>query len=120
MSDTSTPAAPSPQAVAVKSFFRSLLDVKFETFVTRKIATIFYIVGLVAIVLTALIVFFVQIAAGINIMRFDVGLGLIPILMALVGVPIATLASILLFRVFVEVTIAIIVIADNTSSLKKK
>lgn len=120
MSDASTPApaAPSPQATAVKSFVRSLLDVKFETFVTRKIATVFYIVGLVLILLGGLIAFFVQIAAGINLLRFGTA-GIIPILIALIVVPIATFVSVLLFRVMIEMTIAIIVIAENTRPTKK-
>lgn len=122
MSETTpTPAAaPGAASTAIKGFFGSLLDFKFEKFVTRKIASVFYVLGLIAILIAGLVMFIVTIVGGVSAMRFQPSLGILTILGAVVLVPLGTFLSVLLFRVMVELTIAVIIIADNTGELKKK
>jgi uncharacterized membrane protein YuzA (DUF378 family) len=86
------------------SFFKSLFDLKFETFITRKIAGIFYAInlGLIGLLALALIS-----AAG------D-AFGAVGAIAALIVVPIITFIAIILTRLVFESSVALVTVAENT------
>ena len=122
------PTAPAEQTLsldvsAVPGFFKALVDFRFTTFITRRIAGFIYAILLVSIVLAGLVAFFSIVVTGVGLMTGPVNAqpisGILTILGALVLVPIATLVAIVLARMVVEVNVALVAIAENTASLRK-
>lgn len=107
---------------AVPGFFKALVDFRFTTFITRRIAGFIYAILLVSIVLAGLVAFFSIVVTGVGLMTGPVNAqpisGILTILGALVLVPIATLVAIVLARMIVEVNVALVAIAENTASLR--
>lgn len=123
------PAAPAEQTLsldvsAVPGFFKALVDFRFTTFITRRIAGFIYAILLVSIVLAGLVAFFSIVVTGVGLMTGPVNAqpisGILTILGALVLVPIATLVAVVLARMVVEVNVALVAIAENTASLRGK
>lgn len=121
-------AVPAEQALsldvsAVPGFFKALVDFRFTTFITRRIAGFIYAILLVSIVLAGLVAFFSIVVTGVGLMTGPVNAqpisGILTILGALVLVPIATLVAIVLARMIVEVNVALVAIAENTASLRR-
>lgn len=108
---------------AVPGFFKALVDFRFTTFITRRIAGFIYAILLVSIVLAGLVAFFSIVVTGVGLMTGPVNAqpisGILTILGAIVLVPIATLVAIVLARMIVEVNVALVTIAENTASLRK-
>ncbi len=108
---------------AVPGFFKALVDFRFTTFITRRIAGFIYAILLVSIVLAGLVAFFSIVVTGVGLMTGPVNAqpisGILTILGALVLVPIATLVAIVLARMIVEVNVALVAIAENTASLRQ-
>ena len=107
---------------AVPGFFKALVDFRFTTFITRRIAGFIYAILLVSIVLAGLVAFFSIVVTGVGLMTGPINAqpisGILTILGALVLVPIATLVAIVLARMVVEVNVALVAIAENTASLR--
>jgi len=131
---TPAAAAPAPAAApadqmlsldvsAVPGFFKALVDFRFTTFITRRIAGFIYAILLVSILLAGLVTFFSVVVTGVGLMTGPVNAqpiaGILTILGALVLVPIATLVTIVLARMVVEVNVALVAIAENTAGLRK-
>ena len=108
---------------AVPGFFKALVDFRFTTFITRRIAGFIYGILLISILLAGLVTFFSVVVMGVGLMTGPVNAqpisGILTILGALVLVPIATLVAIVLARMLVEVNVALVAIAENTASLRK-
>ena len=108
---------------AVPGFFKALVDFRFTTVITRRIAGFIYGILLISILLAGLVTFFSVVVMGVGLMTGPVNAqpisGMLPILGALVLVPIATLVAIVLARMLVEVNVALVAIAENTASLRK-
>ncbi|MDO9590702.1 MAG: DUF4282 domain-containing protein [Microcella sp.] len=127
--DPAPAAAPAPDHTlsldvsAVPGFFKALVDFRFTTFITRRIAGFIYAILLISIVLAGLVAFFSIVVTGVGLMTGPVNAqpisGILTILGALVLVPIATLVAIVLARMIVEVNVALVAIAENTASLRK-
>ena len=86
------------------SFAKSLFDLKFETFITRKIAGIFYaiLLGLIGLLtLVAMVGILIRIGSF-----FD--------LIALILVPLASLILVILVRLVIESSVALVTVAENT------
>lgn len=102
------------------SFFSSLFDVTFTKFVTRKLAGPVYIVGLTLIALGVVLGLVNSVAYAVATQSFwGVFLFLLGLLLTVVG----ALLSVLLLRVAIEVFVAVVAIAENTTprgSKKKK
>lgn len=105
---------------AVPGFFRALIDFRFTTFITRRIAGFIYAILLVSIVLAGLVAFFGIVVSGVALMTTGGQpiSGILTVLGALVLVPIATLVAVVLARMIVEVNVALVAIAENTASLR--
>lgn len=95
--------------VQQKGFFAALFDLKFEEWVTLRVAGVLYVIILVLLGLFGVVAFFSLLLDG----------G-ISILFALVGVPLVLFIAVLLIRLSFEATVALIAVARNTESLKDK
>lgn len=108
---------------AVPGFFKALVDFRFTTFITRRIAGFIYGILLISILLAGLVTFFSVVVMGVGLMTGPVNAqpisGILTILGALVLVPIATLVAIVLARMLVEVNVALVAIAENSAGLRK-
>jgi hypothetical protein len=77
-----------------RGFFSALFDVSFRTFITRRLASIFYIVGLIAIAIGFLVYFVSGLYNGVRLLQFNVGAGVSLIVATLILVPIFTFLAI--------------------------
>ncbi|HWM17000.1 MAG TPA: DUF4282 domain-containing protein [Microbacterium sp.] len=97
-----------------RGFFRALFDLSFRTFITRRLASVFYLVGLVAIAIGFIVYFVSGLVNGIAALSFNVGAGISLIVATLILVPIATFILIVVLRFLIEAVVALIAIAENT------
>ena len=97
-----------------RGFFRALFDLSFRTFITRRLASVFYLVGLIAIAIGFIVYFVSGLVSGINALFFNVGAGVSLIIATLILVPIATFLAIVILRFIIEAVVALIAIAENT------
>jgi hypothetical protein len=95
-------------------FFRALFDVSFRTFITRRLASVFYIVGLIAIAIGFIVYFASGIFNGIRLVMFNPGAGVSLLVATLILVPLATFLAIIVLRFVIEAVVALIAIAENT------
>lgn len=110
------PAAHTPAQgpTSAGSFFRSLFDFSFQRFISRKLAGIFYAIGLVVIALAFLVYFFGGIISGIGLMQFNAGSGFMVLLLAIIAAPIGAFVAVIVLRFWIEAVVALIVVAENT------
>jgi len=119
------PASAAPQTLAidvsaVPGFFRALIDFKFVTFVTRRIAGFIYAILLVSIVLAGLVAFFGIVVTGVGQMLGGQPVsGVLTVLGGIVLAPMGTLVAVVLARMIVEVNVALVAIAENTAAMRK-
>lgn len=119
-----TASAPAEQTIsidvsAVPGFFRALVDFKFVTFVTRRIAGFIYAILLVSILLAGLVAFFGIVVSGVGLMVGGQPVsGVLTVLGGIVLVPVGTLVAVVLARMIVEVNVALVAIAENTARLR--
>ncbi len=105
---------------AVPGFFRALVDFRFVTFVTRRIAGFIYAILLVSIVLAGLVAFFGIVVTGVGQMAGGQPVsGVLTVLGGIVLAPIATLVAVVLARMIVEVNVALVAIAENTAAMRR-
>lgn len=105
---------------AAPGFFRALVDFRFTTFITRRIAGFIYAILLVSIVLAGLVGFFSVVVTGVGLMTGGQPVaGLLVVLGSIVLTPIATLVAVVLARMIVEVNVALVAIAENTAALRR-
>jgi hypothetical protein len=97
-----------------RGFFRALFDLSFRTFITRRLASVFYLVGLIAIAIGFIVYFVSGLVSGINALYFNLGAGISLIVATLILVPIATFLAIVILRFVIEAVVALIAIAENT------
>ena len=112
--DTGVPTVGSDMATVSQGFLRALFDISFRTFITRRLASVFYAVGLVAITIGFLVYFITGIVNGILALRFNPGAGISLIVATLIIVPIVTFLTIVVLRFVIESVVALIAIAENT------
>lgn len=97
-----------------RGFLKALFDLSFRTFITRRLASVFYLVGLIAIAIGFIVYFVSGLISGINALFFNVGAGISLIVATLILVPIATFLAIVVLRFVIEAVVALIAIAENT------
>lgn len=124
------PGAPAPQPSGAgalpqvgKGFFASLFDLRFRHFITRKIAGVLYLVTIILTVLGVVAGFFALLSAAFGL--FDLagsyyggpGLGalaVVVLILAIVVPPVGGLFTLMLVRMGIELSVAAVVIAENT------
>ena len=118
---STTPSSP-PES-AVKGFFGALFDFSFKHFVSRRLAGIFYAVGLVIIGISGLVALITTIGSGFITIGTPYSggtvAGVLIILGGIVAIPIATILAVIILRVWIEAVVALIAVAENTASLRK-
>ena len=112
--DTGVPTVGSDVSQVGRGFFSALFDLSFRTFITRRLASVFYLVGLIAIGIGFLVYFVSGILGAINVMSFNVGAGVSALIATIVIVPVLTFLAIVLLRFVIEAVVALIAIAENT------
>lgn len=112
--DTGVPTVGRDMSDVGQGFVRALFDISFRTFITRRLASVFYAVGLVAIAIGFLVYFIGGVVNGILALRSNPGAGIALIVATLVLVPIFTFLAIVVLRFVIESVVALIAIAENT------
>lgn len=97
-----------------RGFFSALFDLSFRTFITRRLASVFYLVGLIAIGIGVIFYFVGGLVNGIGALWFNPGAGISLIVATIVLVPILGLLAIITLRFIIEGIVALIAIAENT------
>lgn len=119
--DTGVPqAAPDADLAATgRGFLRALFDVSFATFITRRLASAFYVVGLVAIGIAFIVYFVGGLVSGIGALWWNPGAGVSLLVATLIVVPIAAFLAVVVLRFVIEAVVALIAIAENTEQTAK-
>lgn len=112
--DTGVPAAVGEASDIGRGFLRALFDISFRTFITRRLASAFYVVGLIAIGIGFLVHFIGGIVRGISAISFNAGAGISLLVATIIIVPIVTFLAIVVLRFIIEAVVALIAIAENT------
>jgi hypothetical protein len=112
--DTGVPTPAGEASDIGRGFLSALFDISFRTFITRRLASAFYVVGLIAIGIGFLVWFVRGIVVGIDLISFNPGAGVSLLVSTLILVPIATFLAIVVLRFIIEAVVALIAIAENT------
>ena len=95
-----------PQQQA-RGFLSSLFDFSFSSYVTPKLIRVIYVVVVVVAALTAL---------GFLVTAFEINI-LLGLVTLVILAPLAFLFYVILYRVFLEVVMAVFTIAENTTRM---
>lgn len=97
-----------------RGFFSALFDLSFRTFITRRLASVFYLVGLIAIAIGFLVYLVNGIVGGVSLLWFNAGAGITAIIATVIIVPLISFIAIIALRFIIEAVVALIAIAENT------
>lgn len=97
-----------------RGFLSALFDITFTRFITRRLASVFFLVGLVAIGIGFVSAFASGIISGIGALDWNPGGGIALILSTIVVVPVLAFFAVVLLRFIIEAGVALIAIAENT------
>ncbi|WP_425841035.1 DUF4282 domain-containing protein [Microbacterium sp. PA5] len=97
-----------------RGFLSALFDISFTTFITRRLASAFYVVGLIAIAIGFIATFFGGIIGGIRSLWWNPGGGIALIVSTVIIVPILAFIAVVVLRFVIESVVALIAIAENT------
>lgn len=97
-----------------RGFVRALFDVSFTTFITRRLASAFYVVGLVAIGIAFIAAFFGGVIGGIRALWWNLGGGLSLIVSTVIVVPLLAFLAVVVLRFVIEAVVALVAVAENT------
>lgn len=112
--DTGVPQLGDDLAATGKGFIAALFDVSFRTFITRRLASVFYVVGLIMIAIAFVYYFAGGLISGIATLPWNPGGGVALIVSTVVIVPLAAFLGIVVLRFVIEGVVALIAIAENT------
>lgn len=112
--DTGVPDVGPDLAEAGKGFLAALFDVSFRTFITRRLASVFYVVGLIMIAIAFIYYFAGGLINGIGTLLWNPGAGIALILSTVIIVPLASFLAVVVLRFVIEGVVALIAIAENT------
>ena len=102
-----------PTARVGSTFFKALFDMSFRVFITRKLATVIYAIGLVVIGLGAVLMLLSGLATGMATLSYS-SYGLLAIFGSLIGVPIGAVVAVIVLRLSIEAGVALVAVAENT------
>lgn len=113
--DTGVPRSLGDDAAEVgRGFFSALFDLSFRTFITRRLASVFYLVGLIAIAIGFIVYLVNGIVGAASLLWINVGAGVTGIIATLIIVPLVSFIAIIALRFIIEAVVALIAIAENT------
>lgn len=96
-----------------KSIIASLADVSFSSFITTRVISIVYILGLIGSAITALF----MLATGLGMMRYGAGLLGLGYILLSIG---AFCLMVLSFRMILEFIVVVFKIAENIEKTARK
>lgn len=97
-----------------RGFLSALFDITFTRFITRRLASVFFLVGLVAIGIAFVSTFVGGIISGIGAFGWNLGGGIALILSTVIVVPVLAFFAVVLLRFVIEAGVALVAIAENT------
>ncbi|MBN9178384.1 MAG: DUF4282 domain-containing protein [Microbacterium sp.] len=97
-----------------RGFLAALFDISFTRFITRRLASVFFLVGLVAIGIAFVSTFVGGIISGIGALGWNPGGGIALILSTVIVVPVLAFFAVVLLRFVIEAGVALVAIAENT------
>lgn len=113
--DTGVPSPAGRDVTDVgRGFFRALFDLSFRTFITRRLASVFYVVGLMAIGIAFVVYLVTGIVQGVGALWFNPGAGVSLIVATVILVPLFAFLAVIALRFVIEAVVALIAIAENT------
>ncbi|GAA3899040.1 DUF4282 domain-containing protein [Microbacterium invictum] len=112
--DTGVPALGDDLAQTGRGFLSALFDVSFRTFITRRLAGAFYVVGLIIIAIAFIYNFVGGLINGISALTWNPGAGIALILSTVIIVPLVAFLAVVVLRFVIEGVVALIAIAENT------
>ncbi|MEI3866179.1 DUF4282 domain-containing protein [Microbacterium sp. CCNWLW134] len=113
--DTGVPSVGDSDTADIgRGFFRALFDLSFRTFITRRLAAVFYVVGLMAIGIAFVVYLVTGIVEGIGALWFNPGAGISLIVATVILVPLFSFLAVIALRFVIEAVVALIAIAENT------
>lgn len=113
--NTGVPTSLHDDATAVgRGFFAALFDLSFRTFITRRLASVFYLVGLIVIAIGFIVYLVNGIVGGASLLWINAGAGITAIIATVIIVPLVAFISIIALRFIIEAVVALIAIAENT------
>ncbi len=112
--DTGVPPIVGDAADVGRGFVGALFDLSFTTFITRRLASAFYLVGLIVIAIGFVVWFGGGIFRSVVLLPHNVGAGITLLISTLILVPLVTFVAIVVLRFVIEAVVALIAIAENT------
>lgn len=112
--NTGVPAVADDAGAVGRGFFSALFDLSFRTFITRRLASVFYLVGLIAIAIGFIVYLVNGIVGGVSLLWLNTGAGVTAIIATLILVPLIAFIAIIALRFIIEAVVALIAIAENT------
>ncbi|MBD3757763.1 MULTISPECIES: DUF4282 domain-containing protein [unclassified Microbacterium] len=97
-----------------RGFLAALFDLTFTRFITRRLASVFYLVGLVAIGISFVAAFVGGIVSGIGALWWNPGGGIALIVSTIIVVPVLAFLAVVVLRFVIEAGVALVAIAENT------
>jgi len=97
-----------------RGFLSALFDITFTRFITRRLASVFYLVGLVAIGIAFVSALFGGVISGIRSLGWNLGGGIALIASTVIVVPVLAFLAVVLLRFVIEAGVALVAIAENT------
>jgi len=112
--DTGVPALVGDVDDIGRGFLSALFDISFTTFITRRLASAFYVVGLIAIGIGFIAAFLGGLIGGIRSLWWNPGGGIALIVSTVIVAPILAFVAVVVLRFVIESVVALIAIAENT------
>ncbi|WP_336631747.1 MULTISPECIES: DUF4282 domain-containing protein [unclassified Microbacterium] len=97
-----------------RGFVSALFDITFTRFITRRLASVFFLVGLVAIGIAFVSALAGGIVSGVGALPWNPGGGIALIASTVVVVPVLAFFAVVLLRFVIEAGVALVAIAENT------
>lgn len=103
-----------------RGFFAALFDLSFKTFITRRLASVFYLAGLIVIAIAFIVYFVGGIWSAIGYMTAaNIGAGIALLIATLIIVPLVAFIAVVVLRFIIESVVALIAVAENTQQTAK-
>lgn len=97
-----------------RGFLSALFDISFTRFITRRLASVFFLVGLVAIGIAFVSVFVGGLISGFGALAWNPGGAIALILSTIIVVPVLAFFAVVFLRFVIESGVALVAIAENT------
>lgn len=103
-----------------RGFFSALFDLSFTTFITRRLASVFYLAGLILIAIGFIVYLVLGVVNAIGFLTGgNIGAGISLLIATLILVPLFTFIAVVVLRFVIESVVALIAVTENTQQTAK-